>query len=83
MKYISLYQYMKTYKVGYNVALQLLHSGKLEYIKTKAGWYKIAVYSNDDKFISLEQYEKIIKENEKLKTIIRNISNISKEVLDV
>lgn len=80
MKYISLNQYMKKYNVGYNFAMQMLHSGKLEYMKTNKGYYKIAIY--EDNLIPFEKYEKVAKENEKLKTIIKNISNISKEALN-
>lgn len=79
--YISLNEFMKKYNVGHDVALKMLYSGNYKYIKTNGGRYKILV-SDEPTFISIEEYNKVVRENEKLKTIIKNISNISKEALN-
>lgn len=80
MKYLSLNEYMQKYNIGYDTALQILHSGKVNYIKTEGGHYKITDYNNDS--ISLKEYTKVVKENERLRTIIKSIYNISKEELN-
>lgn len=77
MQYMSLRQYLKKYKIGYNTALQMMYSGELKYTKTPGGQYKICVY--DETTIPFEKYEKLLKENEKLKTMIKNIQSILKE----
>lgn len=68
---------MRINNIGYAAALQILHSGEIKYIKTTGGQYKIPIYDNDS--ISKETYEKLLKENERLKTIIKSIYNIIKE----
>lgn len=64
--------------IGIEEIKRLCRIGKIPCERTQNGYYKIKVYK--DNCVSREEYEKVIKENEKLKTIIRNIYNISKEV---
>ena len=53
-EWISLRQYMKRYKLGYEVVLQMINNGELEYRKTPGGQYKIKVGGNT---VSKELYE--------------------------
>lgn len=79
--YISLQEFMRRNKIGQNVAYQLLKSGKYKYEITKGGRYKIFIDEISDN-ISLEKYEKIIRENEKYKNTLNSILNQLKEVLN-
>lgn len=54
-EWISLNEFMKRRKIGYNVALQLLYNKEVEYIKTEGGQYKIKVGGDS---ISKEMYER-------------------------
>ena len=42
-EYISLNEYMKRHHLGYEVALQMIHNGDIEALKTEGGRYKIKV----------------------------------------
>ncbi len=42
-EWISLNEFMRRYKVGYDVALQMIHNGEVECKKTTGGRYKIKV----------------------------------------
>lgn len=75
-EWISLSEFMKRNHIGYETALKLINSGKVEYQKLN-GQYKIKV-SKDEK--TNETLEKLIRENEELKTYIRTIQNISNQI---
>lgn len=79
--YISLHEFMRRNKVGQNVAFQLLKSGKYKYEVTSGGRYKIFIDENNNN-ISIEEYEKVVRENEKLKTILSNILYLVKEAIN-
>ena len=64
--------------LGIEEIKRLCRIGEIPCVRTKNGYYKIIVYK--DNCVTQEEYKKVIKENEKLKTIIKNIYNISKEV---
>lgn len=68
-KWISLNEFMQKYKVGYEVALQMLDSGQYQYKKTDGGRYKILV---DADVVSRAEYEKVVQECEKYKTIVNS-----------
>ena len=53
-EWISLNEYMKRYKVGYEVALQMIHNKEVECQKKPGGRYKIKI--GGDK-VSKELYE--------------------------
>ena len=74
---ISLNEFMRRYKVGYDVALQMMDEGKIEYQKTEGGRYKIKVGGDT---VSRELYENAIKENAELKANIRNLKAILFEI---
>lgn len=63
--------------IGYETALRLISSGKVEYEKTGKNKYKIKV-SKSEKID--ETMEKLIRENEELKSYIRTIQNISNQI---
>lgn len=71
--WISLNEFMQKYKVGYEVALQMLDSGQYQYKKTDGGRYKILV---DSDTVTREQYEKLLAEKVKLETQLANIKAI-------
>ena len=75
-EWISLNEFMKRNHIGYETALKLINSGKVEYQKLN-GQYKIKI-SKDEK--TNETLEKLIRENEELKTYIRTIRNISNQI---
>lgn len=77
MKYLSLSEYARQFKMNVNTVKHLIYTGELKAIRTEGGHYKIAVY--DDNTISFEKYEQLLQENEKLKTIIKNIKSILEE----
>lgn len=54
-RWISLNEFMKLYKVGYDVALQMINNKEVECRKTDGGRYKIKVGGNT---VSKELYEK-------------------------
>lgn len=75
-EWISLNEFMRRNHIGYETALTLINSGKVEYQKLN-GQYKIKI-SKDEK--TNETLEKLIRENEELKTYIRTIQNISNQI---
>ena len=68
-KYISLNEFMKKHNVGYEVALQMIKSGRYQYEVTDGGRYKILV---DADVVSREEYEKVVQECEKYKTLVNS-----------
>lgn len=75
-EWISLNEFMRRNHIGYETALKLINSDKVECQKLN-GQYKIRV-SKDEK--TNETLEKLIRENEELKTYIRTIQNISNQI---
>lgn len=76
-EWISLNEFMRRNHIGYEVAIRLINSGKVEYQKSNTGQYKIKVSKNEQ---INETLEKLIRENEELKAYIRTIQNISNQV---
>ncbi len=76
-EWISLNQFMKRNHIGYETALRLISSGKVEYEKTGKNKYKIKVSKSEQ---IDETMEKLIRENEELKSYIRTIQNISNQI---
>lgn len=73
--WISLKEFMRRNNMGYDAAIRLINSGKVEYQKINSQ-YKIKVGSNrNEKFI-----EELIRENAQLKSIISSLKAILKEV---
>lgn len=56
-EWISLNEFMKQRKIGYNVALQMINNKEVESIKTPGGHYKIKVGGD---MVSKELYNKIL-----------------------
>ena len=75
-EWISLNEFMRRNHIGYDSALRLINGGKVEYQKLGTQ-YKIKV--SKDSSIN-EFMEKLIRENEELKSYIRTIQNISNQV---
>ena len=75
-EWISLNEFMRRNRIGYNTALKLMNSGKVEYQKLE-GQYKIKVSKNEQ---VNEEIEKLIRENEELKTYIRTMQNIANQI---
>lgn len=75
-EWISLNEFMRRNHIGYTTALKLINSEKVEYQKL-GEQYKIKV-SKDEKVN--EQMEKLIRENEELKTYIRTIQNMTNQI---
>lgn len=75
--YISLNEFMRRNRIGYEVALQMIENKKVEYRRTSGGRYKIKVGGDT---VSIEQYEKVLQEKEKYKTIVETIYATAKTV---
>lgn len=75
-EWISLNEFMRRNHIGYDTAIKLINSGKVEYEKLE-GQYKIRV-SKDIKVN--ESMEKLIRENEELKAYIKTVQNIMSQV---
>ena len=75
-EWISLNEFMRRNHIGYETALKLINSNKVEYQKLN-GQYKIKISKNEN---TNETMEKLIRENEELKTYIRTIENISNQI---
>lgn len=80
--YMSPKQYSKATggNIGVEEIKRLCRIGRLPCEMSEGGYYHIKVYK--DNCVSREEYDRIIKENERLKTILKNIYNISEEALD-
>lgn len=74
-EWISLSEFMKRNHLGYDAAIRLINSGKVEYTKSEAGQYKIKI-SKSEKIDELT--EKLIRENQELKTRLKVIENLVK-----
>ena len=77
-EWISLHEFMRRNKVGQEVALQMLSSGKYEYQMTEGGRYKIKVGGDT---VPRKQYEDLLQENAELKAIIKSVFNTTKELV--
>ena len=75
-KWISLNEFMRRNNIGYEEAIRLLNSGKIEYQKSEGGRYRIKVGGN----IKDKEKEILIKENAELKAVINSLRAILKEV---
>lgn len=77
-EWISLNEFMRRNHIGYDVAIRLISSGKVEYQKSDTGQYKIKVSKNEQ---IAKDMENLIRENEELKTTIKTMQNILKQVV--
>ncbi len=75
-EWISLNEFMRRNHIGYETAIKLINSGKVEFEKLD-GQYKIKV-SKDIKIN--ESMEKLIRENEELKAYIKTVQKIISQV---
>ena len=75
-EWISLNEFMRRNHIGYETALKLINSGKIEHQKI-GGQYKIKV--SKDKKIN-ENMEKLIRENEELKTFVRTAKKFFEQI---
>ena len=76
-EWISLNEFMRRNSIGYDTAIKLINSGKLEYQKL-GKQYKIKV-SKDTKMN--DTTENLIRENENLKTQFKIIQSLINNVL--
>lgn len=76
-EWISLNEFMRRNHLGYETAIRLINSGKLEYEKTGKNQYKIKVSKNAN---IDETMEKLIRENEELKTYIKTLQGMVNQI---
>ncbi|MCI8470354.1 MAG: hypothetical protein HFJ35_02520 [Clostridia bacterium] len=62
-------------KIGIEEIKRLCRIGRIPCEMTKKGYYKIKVYK--DNCVSREEYDRVIKENNELKQLLKTINNIS------
>lgn len=72
-EWISLNEYMRRNKMGYETVVKLMHSGKLEYQKI-GKQYKIKVTDKD--LVTREEYNKVLERAIKAETKLENIEKI-------
>ena len=75
-EWISLNEFMRRNHMGYEAALKLINSGKIEYQKI-GGQYKIKVSKNAKVD---ETMEKLIRENAELKTFVRTTKKFFEQI---
>lgn len=75
-EWISLNEFMRRNHMGYEAALKLINSGKIEYQKI-GGQYKIKVSKNAKVD---ETMEKLIRENAELKTFVRTAKKFFEQI---
>lgn len=71
VQYVSAEKYAKMTGLGSEEVKRQCRIGKIECFMTEGGHYKILVRQNA---VSREEYEKVVRENEKLKTIIQSVN---------
>ena len=76
-EWISLNEFMRRNHLGYETAIRLINSGKLEYEKTGRNKYKIKVSKNAN---IDETMEKLIRENEELKKYIKTLQGMVNQI---
>lgn len=69
-KYLSAEEYSKQSGMGVEEVKRQCRIGKINCLMTDGGYYKIPVY---DGAVSIEQYEKVLQEKEKYKTIVNTL----------
>ncbi len=72
-EWISLHEFMRRNKVGQEVALQMLSSGKYEWQMTEGGRYKIKVGGDT---VPRKQYEELQRKNTELETKLNMMMQI-------
>lgn len=77
-EWISLNEYMRRNKMGYETVIKLMHSGKLEYQKIEKQ-YKIKV--SKDETVN-KQMESLIRRNEELETTLKATVGMIQNVLN-
>ena len=75
-EWISMNEFMRRNHMGYDTAVKLINSGKIEYQKVEKQ-YKIKVSKDENINESMDHH---IRENEELKSYIKTIQNISNQV---
>lgn len=72
-EWISLNEFMRRRKVGYEVAMKMITDNEVEYQKTSGGRYKIKIGGNS---VSRELYEKEKEKRIEAETKLRLLKNI-------
>jgi hypothetical protein len=70
-KYISAEEYSKQSNLGVEEVKRLCRIGEIKCKMTEGGHYKIPLY---DDAVPKEEYEKLMKENSRLRTIVQMIA---------
>lgn len=76
-QYVSAERYSKESGLGVEEVKRLCRIGEIPCFRTEKGYYKIPVYENA---VPIEKFKQVQDENIKLKTIISNIVQVTKEV---
>jgi len=72
-EWISLNEFMRRRKIGYNVAMQMITNNEVEYQKTDGGRYKIKVGGDS---VSTELYNKLLERATKAETKLKILEDI-------
>ena len=71
MEWITLREFMKRNKIGYEKAIKLINENKVEYQKSETGTYRIKVSNSEKEFV-----RNLIEENTRLKEKIELMKKI-------
>ncbi len=75
-KYISAEKYSKESGLGVEEVKRQCRLGEIPCKRTKKGYYKIPIYED---CVPMEQYQKLVKENERLKEKLKILKKIINE----
>lgn len=76
-RYLSAEQYAKQSGMGPEEVKRQCRTGAIKCLMTDGGYYKIPVY---DDVVPIEQYEKVLQEKERYKTIIDTVFTTLKPI---
>ena len=76
-KYVSAEEYSKQSGLGVEEVKRLCRIGEIKCKMTEGGHYKIPIY---DDAIPKEEYEKLLQENSRLKTIVKMIATTANQM---
>lgn len=78
-KYLSAEEYSRQSGMGVEEVKRQCRIGKISCLMTEGGYYKIPVYED---VVPIEQYEKVLQEKEKYKTIIETFYVTAKPIVN-
>lgn len=76
-KYVSAEEYSRQSGIGVEEVKRLCRTNQLKHFMTERGYYKIAT---DDDSVPIDEHQKVVQENTRLKTLLETIMNTAKQI---